>query len=284
MGDRTDASMRLASSASRRAFGGASAIAAIGLALGGAAASAQQPERVVAQAARPEAVWTPTADAPQGVLSHALEGQRHDKFIELARKGGIDLVFFGTTETEMWWWNARGRAVWDREYAWRNAQNFGSQGTNAKSLLWRMRNGELDGYEAKLVVLQLAYGGGIADPSNSNREPEFLAGWSSVLAEIRARQPQAKILFLAPVPRGIAPMATRREWKEVADANAAVVSKLTDGETVFYADFGERFFFPDGTYNHDYWGTPGAAGVGIQPPAYEILAKELEPWVERFVR
>jgi hypothetical protein len=178
----------------RAAFGGASVVAVIGLVLG-YAARAQQPERVVTQTARPKAVWTRTADAPQGVMSHAFEGQRHDLFIELAQKGGIDLVFFGTTETEMWWWKARSRAVWDREYAWRKAQNFGSQGTSAKTLLWRMQNGELDGYEAKLVVLQLGLGGRIADPFNPKREPEFLAGWSSVLAEIRARRPQAKILL-----------------------------------------------------------------------------------------
>jgi hypothetical protein len=284
MSDRTHALLTLACSLRRHAaFGGVPAMVVIGLALA-CTAWAQQPERAATQNARPDAVWTRSADAPQGVLSHALEGQRHDQFIELARKGGIDLVFFGATETEMWSWNARGRAVWDHEYAWRNAQNFGSQGTSAESLLWRMRNGELDGYEAKLVVLQLAYGGRIADPFNPDREPEFLAGWSSVLAEICARQPQAKILLLAPVPRGMAPMATRLEWKELADANATVIGKLTDGETVFYADFGERFFFPDGSYDHDYWGMPGAAGVGIQPPAYELLAEELALWVARFAR
>jgi hypothetical protein len=32
------------------------------------------------------------------------------------------------------------------------------------------------------------------------------------------------------------------------------------------------------------WGMPEPVGVGIQPPAYEILAEQLEPWVERFVR
>ena len=48
-------------------------------------------------------------------MSHALEGQRHDFFIELAQKGDIDVVFFGRTTTEMWWWPARGKGVWDRE-------------------------------------------------------------------------------------------------------------------------------------------------------------------------
>jgi beta-lactamase regulating signal transducer with metallopeptidase domain len=268
----------------RAAVAGASTVAAIGLAVG-YAAWAQQPEGVVTQMARPQAVWTPTAAAPPGTLSHALEGQRHDLFIELAQKGDIDLVFFGTTETEQWWWNAHGRAVWDREYAGRKAQNFGSQGTNPKSLLWRMQNGELDGYEAKLIVIQLVGTGRIADPSSPNREPEFLAGWSAVLAEIRARQPQARILLLAGAPRGIRQTATRTAWREVADANAAVVQKLTDDETVFYADFGERFFLSDGSYNRDYWGIPGRVGVGVgmQPAAFEIWAEELKPWIERFV-
>ena len=267
----------------RAAIAGASTVAVGALALG-YAAWAQQPERVVTQTARPQAVWTPTANAPAGAMSHALEGQRHDQFIELAQKGDIDLVFFGTTETEMWWWNARGRAVWDREYAGRKAQNFGSQGTNARTLLWRMQNGELDGYEAKLIVIQLAYDGfrTIADTLNPSREPEFLAEWSAVLAEVRARQPQAKILLLAPIPRGIAPFATHQAWREAADLNAAVIEKLSDGQVVFYANFGDRFFLPDGSYNHAYWSTLGGVGVGMQPAAFELWAEELEPWIERF--
>jgi len=236
---------------------------------------------------RPQAVWTPSAQAPEGTLSHALEGERHNRFIELAQKGDIDLVFFGTTETEMWSWAERGRAVWDRELAGRKAANFGSQGTNPKSLLWRMQNGELDGYDAKLVVLQLSYGGRIADPLypfTPGREAEFVAGYGSIIAEIHARQPQAKLLLLAPIPRGIAPSESRESWREVVDANAAVIAQLTDDETVFYANFGERFFLPDGSYNRDYWGMPGPAGVGMQPAAFEVWVDELEPWFDRFVR
>jgi hypothetical protein len=246
------------------------------------AAFAQQPGRV---AARPEAVWTPSAQAPAGALTHALEAQRHDHFIELAQKGDIDLVFFGATPTEMWAWKDRGRAVWDRELGPLKAANFGSQGTRFESLLWRMQNGELDGYRAKLIVLQFDEGGRIADPFSADREPKFLAGYSSLIAEIRARQPQAKILLLAPFPRGLPrDQFTHRSWREMADANAAVYAKLTDDDTVFYANIGERFFLPNGSYNYDYWGMPGPAGVGMQPAAFEVWAEELEPWLARFVR
>jgi len=259
----------------RGAIAGAAAVAVVGLALG-YAAWAQQPERLVTQTARPEPVWTPTANAPEGVLSHALEGQRHDFFIDLAKKGDIDLVFFGTTETEMWWWPDRGRSAWDKAFGSLKAANFGSQGTSPKSLLWRMQNGELDGFQAKLVVWQ-TWGGGLAADSRT----DAAAVYGPIIAEIRARQPQAKILLLAPVPRG---QSDRDTWRQRAEAHAATLDELVDDETVFYADFGERFFRSDGSYNGDNWGMPGPAGVGAQVSLYEVLAEELQPWLDRFVR
>ena len=262
----------------RRTIAGVAALAIVGLATG-YAAWAQQPERLVTQ--RPEPVWTPAAEAPEGVLT-ALAGKRHDVFIARAQKGDIDFVFFGTTETEMWLWPDRGRVVWDRELAWRKAADFGSQGKSPKGLLWGMRNGELDGYEAKLVVLQLPWHDLISDYSRRGGG-EFIALYVPIIAEIRARQPEAKILLTTPIPRGLTPSDSSREsWRQVADTNAGVIAQLTDGKTVFYADFGEQFFLPDGSYNHDYWNGP--AGVGAQPAAYEVLAKALEPWIDRFVR
>lgn len=262
------------------AIAGGAAIAVVGMALG-YAAWAQQPERLVtATAPRPEAVWTPTANAPEGVLSHDLEGQRHDFFIELAQKGDIDLVFFGTTETEMWWWPNRGRSVWDKAFGSLKAANFGSQGTGPKSLLWRMQNGELDGYEAKLVVWQ-TWGG--RTPAAADGRADVSATYAPIIAEIRARQPQAKILLLAPVPRGVDGQSNRDTWRQRAESYAATLDELVDEETVFYADFGERFYNPDGSYDYEMWGMPGPAGVGAQPPLYELLAEELQPWIDRFV-
>src|SRR5262245_58018602 len=104
---------------------------------------------VVASSHAAWAQWTPSAQAPAGTLTHALEAQRHDRFIEIAQGGDINLVFFGTTSAEMWSWKDRGRGVWERELAPLKAANFGSQGSQFTSLLWRMRNGELDGYRAK---------------------------------------------------------------------------------------------------------------------------------------
>src|SRR5580765_550545 len=191
-----------------------------------------------AQTARPQAVWTPASAAPKDLLT-ALEGRNHDSFIDRARAGNIDLVFFGTTDTAMWSWPDtplggvdRGKRVWDQAFGSLKAANFGSGGTQPEGLLWRMQNGELDGYEAKLVVLH-GVGvrgingsqpiGNIGDLPIGDRQAEFVAGYARLLAEIRARQPQAKILILPPFPRG---RLRREEWRAVAEANAVAYSML----------------------------------------------------------
>jgi hypothetical protein len=223
---------------------------------------------------RPAAVWAPASDAPPGTLSHQLEAQRHDFFIELAEAGDIDLVFFGTTEAEMWWWKERGQAVWEREFGSLNAVNFGSQGTQPKSLLWRMQNGELDGYSAKLIVLQAG-----GPQSVENYADDFVPAYSALLDEIHLRQPQAKVLLFAPLPRG-QNITVRRQW---AEANAAAFDRYVDDENVFYTDIGESFYFADGSFDGRTW-SDAPSNRGTQIGAYEIWAEELKPWLDRFVR
>lgn len=253
-----------------RALIGASLLAVINLALG-YTAWAQQPERRVYQVERPAAVWTPSSEASTGTLSHDLEGRRHDFFIELAQAGDIDLLFFGTTDTEMWWWE-RGREIWNREFGSIKAANFGSQGTQPRSLLWRMRNGELDGFDAKLIVLQAW---GIIGADNG---ADYVDGFIPIIAEVRSRQPQAKLLLMAPLPRGLPRgMARFDRWRQEAASYDAAMASLADNESVFYANFGDRFFNEDGSFKRETW------SGGRQGPGFEIWAEALRPWLERFV-
>ena len=281
----------------RSAVAGAVTIVVLSL-TSGYAVWAQQPERRVTQIAapRPNAVWTPASGAPKNLLT-AVQARNHDSFIDRARAGNIDLVFFGTTDTAMWSWPDsplggvdRGKRVWDQAFGSLKAANFGSGGTHSDGLLWRMQNGELDGYQAKLVVLHgvaiVGISGGpplgnIGDLPIGDRQGEFVAGYARLIAEIRARQPQAKILILPSFPRG---RLRREEWRTVADANAVAYRRLADDSTVFYANFGDRFFLPDGSHNQEMWTIPGPPNAGIHEPGFKAWAEELQPWLDRFVR
>lgn len=231
---------------------------------------AQQPERRVTQVTRPPATWTPSSEAPAGTLSHQLEARRHDHFNELAQTVDIDLLFFGTTDTEMWWWD-RGRDVWDRRFGSLKAANFGSQGTGPHSLLWRMRNGELDGFDAKLIVLQAWGRPDLAVPEIERTE--YAEGFAPIIAEIRTRQPDAKLLLMAPLPRG----GRLEQWKQQAAGFDGIFASLVDNESVFYANFGESFYNEDGSFKTETWSR------GRQTPGFEIWAEALQPWLARFL-
>jgi len=146
-----------------------------------------------------------------------------------------------------------------------------------------MQNGELDGYQAKLVVLHgVSITGITGDQLIGDQQAEFVAGYARLIAEIRARQPQAKILLLPPFPRG---RLRREEWRTVADANAVAYRRLADDSTVFYANFGDRFFLPDGSHNQKMWNLSGPVpNAGIHEPGFKAWAEELQPWLDRFVR
>ena len=103
---------------------------------------------------------------------------------------------------------------------------------------------------------------------------EVVAGYGALVNEIRLRQPQAKILLFAPLPRG----QNMEAWRQRAQSSAAVFSQFVDDQTVFYADIGERFYLPDGSFKRETW------SGGTQAAAFEIWAEELEPWLDRFVR
>jgi len=245
---------------------GVSIVVAVLVLIWGHSASAQQ------LASPAQAVWTLASNAPKDLLT-ALEGERHDRFIARAKAGDIDIVFFGTTDTEMWSWPDRGRAVWDRTFGSLKAANFGSQGTRFESLTWRMRNGELDGYRAKLVVLQ-AHGDDDSVISNGKFD-NHVSNYAAIIAEIRARQPQSKILLFGSFPRSKVHTGTQ--------ANAAL-SKLGNNDTVYFIDMSERFFRPDGSHNDDMWMMSGPPDAGIHAPAFEVWAEVLQPWLNRFVR
>jgi lysophospholipase L1-like esterase len=162
---------------------------------------------------------------------------RHDGFVEIARGGNIDLLWIGDSITD--WWARAGQPVWNQYFASLRPANFGIAGDRTQGVLWRVQNGELEGFQAKLVVLMLG-------TNNINRNPnaEIAEGNRLIVEEIRRRQPHAKVLVLGVFPRGADPgNPFRASIREINEH----LARLHDGENVFYMDIGDRFLAPDGT-------------------------------------
>jgi lysophospholipase L1-like esterase len=188
---------------------------------------------------------------------------RHQSFLEVARAGNIDLLFVGDSITDGWRRDDRGLPVWNQYFASLKAANFGIGGDTTQGVLWRMQNGELEGFQAKLIVLMLG-----TNNINRNTNPDIAAGDRAIVQEFLKRQPGAKVLILGVFPRGAAPdNPFRASIREINEH----LKRIADDKQVFFLDIGDKFLTPDGVL------TPEVMPDGLHPNefGYRIWANAI---------
>lgn len=198
--------------------------------------------------------------------------ERNRKMI--AESGGtFDIVMLGDSITHYWEVGegrdeSRDIEILERKY---KMLNCGYGGGHIENLLWRVRNGELDGYKARLVTLMIGTNN-YADPVERIAE-----GVRVVLEEIRQRQPTAKVLLMAYLPRG---KERGNKCRAKVEAANELLRPMADGQKVIWADFGGLFLNEDGTTN------PKMLDFEYLHPStegYRAWREALEPILERLV-
>jgi lysophospholipase L1-like esterase len=216
-------------------------------------------------------VAAPAQGANTAIIPAPFQPQRHDAFVEIAKKGNIDLLLMGDSITDFW--RRAGLAVFEKNFGGIPCANFGISGDRTQGVLWRMQNGELDGYTPKLMMLMIGtnnLGGGRAGTGNT---PEQIAeGITAVVTTFRTKFPQAKVLLLGVFPRSALPTAPARE--SIKQINA-IIAKLDDGTFIKYMDIGDKFLEPDGTIAT----TTMADGLHPTAKGYEIWAAAVMPTI-----
>jgi lysophospholipase L1-like esterase len=167
--------------------------------------------------------------------------KRHEGFVEIAKKGGVDFLLLGDSITEGW--RGNGKAAYAESFESLKAANFGIGGDRTQHVLWRLQNGELDGITPKLCMLMIGTNNG------KDSAEDVAAGITAVVQEIRKKSPSTKVLLLGIFPRGEKPNAGR----EKNDKANAIVAKLDDGgKTVKYLDIGPTFLSEDKSISKDF--------------------------------
>jgi len=201
---------------------------------------------------------------------------RHEGFLDIAKTGNIELLFVGDSITD-WFANPRGQVatggeVWKASFGSMKPADFGIAGDTTQGVLWRMQNGELEGFKAKLIVLMLG-------TNNINRNPntEIIDGDRLIIEEFKKRQPQAKVLLLGIFPRNADPANPLRATIKEINAQLA---RLADNKQVFYMDIGDKFLTADGTL------TTEIMADGLHPTAkgYQVWADAILPTVKNLMQ
>ena len=177
---------------------------------------------------------------------------KHAANVALAKKGDIDLLFMGDSITDFWREAGAagvanppraGKAVFEKYYGNLKVANFGISGDTTQGVLYRLRDGEGQGFQPKAVMLMIGTNN-LATCSTA----EIAEGVGAVVLELRRDFPQAKILLLAIFPRSAKPGDPAR--MAIGQINP-IIARLGDGQHVFYLDIGAKFLDANGVLQPD---------------------------------
>jgi beta-glucosidase len=199
-------------------------------------------------------------------------GPRHESFVEIAKRGDIDLLLHGDSITDWWVQNDANRAMFDKYFGHIRTANFAIAGDTTQGVLWGLRNGEGQGFQPKAVMLMIG-----TNNSFANTGPEIAEGIGAIVLELRNDFPDAKILLLGIFPRSVPGDPVR---EKIAEANR-IISRLDDQRHVFYMDIGAKFLDDQGYFLPDSFRPDN---LHPQARGYEIWGEAVKAKIEELLK
>ena len=196
----------------------------------------------------------------------------HQQLLEKARMGGIDVYFVGDSITRRWGATDYPEllANWRQNFFGWNAGNFGWGADRTENILWRLENGELDGVNPKVIVIQAGTNNIGEQSGDATKVADITRGLAAILEVCRQKAPTATIILTALFPRN----DNMAVMPEIDRVNADL-ARLADGRNVRHLNVNERLADKDG------WLLPGMMNERdkLHPTlaGYQVWADGLKP-------
>ena len=186
----------------------------------------------------------------------------HWGFVKEAKKGGVDVLFFGDSLTKGW--GGAGKTLWQEHYAPLKALNIGIGGDTTRQTLWRLDHDALAGIQPKVVVLMIGVNNIF---TATGTDEEIVRGIREILKQIQAKNPQGKILLLGLLPLGNEAQSAR------AKTINAMLAKL-EGGPVRFLDMSAKFQNAEGKILPELY-SPDK--VHLVQPGYAVWDETMRP-------
>ncbi|MCE7061111.1 SGNH/GDSL hydrolase family protein [Dyadobacter sp. CY343] len=192
---------------------------------------------------------------------------RHLAVLEHNKKSSPEVVVIGNSITHFWGGLPKGpRAVgeesWNKTFG-KSSVNMGYGWDRIENVLWRIYHGELDGFNAKQIVVNIG-----TNNLHLNTDAEIVEGWKLLISALKYRQPKAKITFSGIYPR-------RAQEQRVVLLNEQL-AQLAGQENIGFIDPGKVFLDKEGKIDEALFGD------GLHPNAkgYELLGNAIKSAVK----
>jgi lysophospholipase L1-like esterase len=193
----------------------------------------------------------------------------HEQLLEKAKKGRIDVYFAGDSITRRWGATDYPDflANWKANFHGWNAANFGWGGDGIQNILWRLRNGELDGVNPKVIVVMAGTNNvGTTVPAGGDeaKVAGIAEGLKAVLDVCREKAPNAVVILMGVTPRNDNP-AVMATINKVNDR----VARFADGKKVRYLNINDKLADAEGKWLE-----------GMSPDRLHLSAKGYQVWAD----
>ncbi len=127
--------------------------------------------------------------------------KRHNEILALNNENPLNCVILGNSITHFWGGEpigpfSSGTESWDTFMKPEGFRNQGCGWDRIENVLWRVYHGELDGFNAKKIVLMIG-----TNNIGINSDNEIIEGLNFLLKSIHDRQPNATIKVVGILPR-----------------------------------------------------------------------------------
>ena len=190
--------------------------------------------------------------------------QRHEDVLAMNKKQAPEIVLIGNSITHFWAGEpkahiVRGEDSWNQLFKNKVVRNLGFGYDRIENALWRIYHGELDGYQAKKVILLMG-----TNNLDKNSDDEIIDGINELVRAVRHRQPKAEIYVAGILPR------SGREAR-IARLNEVLQVRLLNEEAT-YIDMSSQITHPDGRIIKELF----TDGLHPNKEGYQRVAKMLE--------
>jgi lysophospholipase L1-like esterase len=199
----------------------------------------------------------------------------HEALLEKKNQGVINVYFLGDSITRRWQGTdyPEHKKNWDQNFFGWNAANFGWGGDSTQNVLWRLRNGELDDVNPKVVVLMIGTNN-LGNMTSSNeieaRTEQVTRGIRAIIDVIHEKAPSAKTVLMGITPRNDQNGIT---FMPAIDEINSRIAALADGKSIVFLNINDKLTDRAGKL------LAGVTedGLHLSVQGYQIWADALKP-------